>query len=431
MNDLILELLNCGIYEEASITFSHGLNLLQGNSGSGKSTILNAIQLAITGESKGNMKRIQEDNKRSKEGYVQMSIPGLEITRPIIRSKTNINKTIINGKEGMQNIQDILQLFPENSIYALNENSNYHFLNLDKAKKTQTIESFAFDKVDVIEIVSKLKENKKTMEKQKIMLETQRSAYEETLKNMVIQEIQIDDKYKQRTIEEQYTIIQNLETELKKIIEYKSEWNTYLQRKEDIEQQCVILKKDKNKHLKNLNEMNKDDMETRLEQDETLYKYKTIEENLARLYSQQKEHDEKELNDLMERRDTLFTEMENYPYKLQTIEKQIQLWRDRKNLKQRVEEKRNKVMKETESILSEKEYNELKQKIEEYEIQLAQTKRYVCDCCNPPVEHFIHDDKLQRVDLHKPSSKEKQREIQECINQLNEKIQESEECEKG
>lgn len=110
-----IELENIRSYKNDIIEFNEGINFLSGDIGSGKSTILLAIEFALLGFKRGDLEGYQLLRKGEREGNVKINLTSnnqnIEIYRKIKKGKSNDN---ISQENGYIKIDDnLVELSPQ------------------------------------------------------------------------------------------------------------------------------------------------------------------------------------------------------------------------------------------------------------------------------------------------------------------------------
>ncbi len=230
---------NFAIIESTSVTFNNGLNIITGETGAGKSIIIEAIELLLG--SRANKDLVGKySNKAIIEGVFSFSQEvlksidlefGIEIeddylivTREIYANGRSVVR--INGRQtSLAVIKDIM----DKSIDLLSQNSS-HFL-LDKKNYISIIDSVS-DKVitDKLKHLNKLIENRNKIQNDIITLDIDSS---ELKRNIDILEYQINeiesfglDKINEEELSTQHKKLSNAVNIIKNIDKVKSSFST-------------------------------------------------------------------------------------------------------------------------------------------------------------------------------------------------------------
>ena len=131
-----LELENIRSYKKEKIEFENGINFLSGDIGSGKSTILLAIEFALFGFKKGDLEGFHLLRKGEREGEIKLILENgvntIEIFRKIKKGKSN---ELISQENGYIKINDnLIELAPSEINANIFELLNFpkEFLTKDK-----------------------------------------------------------------------------------------------------------------------------------------------------------------------------------------------------------------------------------------------------------------------------------------------------------
>ena len=132
-----VELENLRSYKKEVINFDRGINFLSGDIGSGKSTILLAIEFAFFGFKRGDLEGYQLLRKGAREGSVKLILTDkdnneVEIYRKVKKGKTNDNISQENGYIKIDN--SLVELSPQELNSKVFEILNFpkEFITKDK-----------------------------------------------------------------------------------------------------------------------------------------------------------------------------------------------------------------------------------------------------------------------------------------------------------
>lgn len=132
-----IELENIRSYTKQSVEFNSGINFLSGDIGSGKSTILLAIEFALLGFKRGDLEGYQLLRKGEREGSVKLCLIDssnneIEIYRKVKKGKSNDNISQENGYIKIDN--NLIELSPQEINAKVFEILGFplEFINKDK-----------------------------------------------------------------------------------------------------------------------------------------------------------------------------------------------------------------------------------------------------------------------------------------------------------
>ncbi|MCK4588872.1 MAG: SMC family ATPase [Nanoarchaeota archaeon] len=440
-----LRLKNIRSYQDQIITFPTGSVLLSGDIGSGKSTILLAIEFALFGTDLDRLSANALLRKGENQGQVELDFQlkdqDITIKRTLKRGKTSIQQTagyiVTNGTkqdlmpaEIKAKIIELLGYPPElaakkknyvfcYTVYTPQEDMK-EILTDDEESRLNTLRKiFNMDKYKKIkencliyikELRSKRKElqiktedledlKKQLTEKQELLTQHNQQLTELTPKiNSLETEIQ--------------KIKQNLE-ELEKKIKQLNEWKKQL---EVLQAQEKVKAEQKNKNQEKINKI-----QNQLQQ--------IPRESLEQLQNQIIE-DEKLIIMILEKKTTLTTQFNNIRYRIQELEQEIQnnnqKIKDLPNQKQRIQELKTKIQ-DIQDFKNKKQelensLNKLNLALKEYEVnkQHSQTlKTKILQFSKCPTCYQIvskdHKQKINKEEGDKIVLCEKR--IQDCLQQ--------------
>lgn len=397
-----LELENIRSYKKQEIILNSGITSLSGDIGSGKTSILQAIEFALFGFKKGDLEAEQLLRKGEKKGSVSLSLTNnntnITIYREIQKTKTSFSQE----NSFIKINQDILELAPTELNYKIFELLNFptEFLTKDK----NLIYRFT-----IYTPQEQLKE----------ILYAQQDKRLEVLRKLFS-----IDKYKQlktaidiylKNIKEEKNIIsaklEPIENNISSIKEKLNSNKDLLLSKKNLDTKIQPLKEKEKNYLDNLNQTN--------QTKEQLYEIQIkLEKQLSQILELKKR--KKEIEDELLEINTLKQEFEkiNFKEKIQETQKQIiSLKTNQENLKILINEKKdffdkNKQIKEKQI--------ELKQEISIIENELKHIDTVLIEC-------KIEDKKVELRNLQKEIKKQlklsqEKEEIKQKIEELNLKL---------
>jgi exonuclease SbcC len=408
-----VELENIRSYKKANIQFNEGINFLSGDIGSGKSSILLAIEFGFFGFKKGEIEGFQLLRKGQNTASIKITLKDsknnkeIEISRTIKKSKTNDSISQTNCSIKIDN--NLIEL-------STQELNNYIFKLLNFPKEFLTKDKNLIYRFTIYTPQEQLKEILYTLPDKRLE---------------IIRKIFDVDKYK--------ILLNSISTYQSKIRADKKVYSSKLENVSKIKKDIKDLKEE----LKNLNDKLEDMQKKEKTQNDTLKKYKEA--------SKKKE---KEINDLstklvdLEKQNTNLENTQKHLEKLQkdfeeksTKYENLQKEDIQKNIKD-ANEKIEKLQKDLDQLQKQKKeyeeqsknYQKLLDKKEElnkkiYNQETLKEKiKYQKDefdytltkCKLKDLENFIAQDKriLKKYDELKFNSKKLEREIIELNSNL-------------
>jgi len=131
-----VRLRNFGVFEDHTVDFSPRMNLIVGKCGSGKSTIINAVKLALTGEYFG----VKEENVRqlkpeTEKSFVELKLEHAGLDVYVKRNVCSSGVTLkINGEKQGRNIEEVNSILWDLLDTNKDKISNYVFSDQECVK---------------------------------------------------------------------------------------------------------------------------------------------------------------------------------------------------------------------------------------------------------------------------------------------------------
>lgn len=440
-----LRLKNIRSYQDQIITFPTGSVLLSGDIGSGKSTILLAIEFALFGTDldrlSANALLRKGENQGSVELNFQLKDQDIIIKRTLKRTKNSIQQTagylVTNGvKEDLMpaeiktKIIELLGYPPELATKKKNYVFRYTVYTPQEDMK-EILTDNQEERLDTLRKIFNIDKYKKVKENCLIYLKELRSKRKELeIKTEDLEDLkqQLEQKQlvliqHQKQLAELSPKLQSIELEIKKIKQQMEESENKIKELNEWKKQLEILQaQEKVKaEQKNKNQTKITQLRTQLQQ--------VPQQDLASLQNQVIE-DEKLISLLIEKKTTLTTQFNNLRYRIQELEQEIQLNNQKINSlpqqKQRFEELKRKIQdvqdykkkrQELEDSLNKinlvlKEYEINKQNSQNLKTKILQFSK--CPTCYQIVSKD-HKQKINKEESDKIISCEKR--IQDCLQQ--------------
>ncbi len=413
-----LALENIRSYKSQTINFLEGINFLSGDIGSGKSSILQAIEFALFGFKRGDLEGYHLLRKGKTKASVKLLISDnkkeIEILRNIKKSKSTDNITQENGylkidknlielspTELNAHIFDLLN-FPKEFL-SKDKNLIYRFttytpqeqlkeiLFAETDKRLEIIRKlFNIDKYKTLQNAiliysQKIREDKKILQSK---LEPKDNLSEET-KQIEIQLKEINSKLKEKQeIESQLkekllkhkTAIEKREMIIEQINQNKTKLETSLAKLAQIEETNRKYLSDKQEKKKELETIQKQDINTLTKQHknkikefekeikETKFKKEKLLKNLEEFSQLQKEKEklQKYISDLENKKSIIKSKSDTFDYMLTKCQV--------KDLENAIKKLNTKI---TKTSKKKAEFDKLKENITKLELQLTSDKQQI------------------------------------------------------
>lgn len=428
-----LELENIRSYTKEKIEFQEGITSLSGDIGSGKSSILQAIEFAFFGFKKGDLEGIHLLRKGEQVGSVTLNLTNqkdlnIEIFRELKKSKTAINQS--NAYLKINN--ELIELTPSELNFKIFELLNFpkEFLTKDKNliyrftiyTPQEQLKEIIFAQQDKrLEVIRKLfsidkyKQLKtaieiyyKSLKEQKNIIQAKLEPIEDNLKNLKnkLSDTQELVEQKENLTNKLEPIIKNLDIIKENKIKIEEKQNQYHQlelklekqiqqlqdlkvRKEEINQELEEINKTKEKYQDINFEKELEKIKSNLNQkEEQKNKLKKSQDKLKQ-EKQEKQSQEKQILDINQKIQLLKNDLKHIDIVLTQCkiqDRNVELKKIQKKI--RKQEKQQKELEDLKENISKKniQIQQLKESLETYTSQITTFENITkCSLCHQEV----------------------------------------------